>query len=288
MRDSDRGTRVDALTGAVVRVAADRERRPNLPSDGCPFCVGGLESPEPYTVKAFPNRWPSLDGYRCEVVLYGPEHDRTLAEMGPARAREVIDLWADRTEVLGRRDDVAYVLIFENHGAEVGASILHAHGQVFAFAEVPPVPAGVLRRLRAGAQLLEDDPSLVVVERDGWRAWVPSVPTQPLQVRVAPLERRPDLPSLAGCERDALASVLVEVLGAFEHAFPSPVPYLFWIVQRPADGRCWSSAWLHLEVSSPWRADGVLRYVAGGELGSGVMINPVPPEQQCLLLRGSR
>jgi UDPglucose--hexose-1-phosphate uridylyltransferase len=144
----------------------------------------------------------------------------------------------------------------------------------------------VLRRLRAGTHLLEDDRSLVVLERDGWRAWVPAAPTQPLQVRLAPLERRPDLPSLSGCERTALASVLVDVFGAVERAWASPVPYLWWWVQRPTDGRGWSNAWLHLELSSPWRADGVLRHVAGGELGSGVMINPVPPEQQCRLLRG--
>ncbi len=285
MRDDGRGTRVDALTGAVVRVAASRQRRPNLPSDGCPFCLGGLESPEPYTVKAFPNRWPSFDGDRCFVCLYGPEHGRTLAELGPGRAREVIDLWAERTEVLGRRDDVAYVLVFENHGAEVGATIDHPHGQVFAFQEVPAVPAGVLRRLRAGARLLEDEPSLVVVERDGWRAWVPSAPTQPLQLRLAPVRLRPDLPSLADDERDALAEVLVDMLGAVEHAWPSPVPYVLWWVQRPTDGRCWSSAWLHLELSSPWRADGVPRHIAAGELGSGVMINPVPPEEQAERLR---
>ena len=53
-------------------------------TDQCPFCVGGLEAPEPYDVKAFPNRWPPMPDDRCEIVLYTPDHDATFASLGPA------------------------------------------------------------------------------------------------------------------------------------------------------------------------------------------------------------
>lgn len=282
------GFRIDPVTGTVVQVAADRQGRPNLPVTDCPFCVGGLESPEPYEVRAFPNRWPSFPGGRCEVLLYGPEHGRSLADLGPARARRVVDLWAERTEVIGRRDDIAYVLCFENHGAAVGATIDHPHGQLFAYPEVPPTPARVLANLHAGAPLLEEHPDLVVVERDGWRAWVPFAPAYPHQLRLAPLVPRPDLPSLDDAERDVLGSVLVEVLGRFEAAFDPPSPYMFWWVQRPTDGGRWPEAWLHLELVSPWRSQGVARYVAAGELGGGVLINPVDPIEAAGRLRSAR
>ena len=142
-------SRVDPVTGAEVVVVASRQGRPNLPSEGCPFCVGGLESPDPYVVRSFPNRWPSFPDDRCEVVLYGPEHGETLADLGVERARSVVDLWAERTATIGGRDDIAYVLCFENHGAEVGATIDHPHGQLFAYPEVPPTPAGVLGPTRS-------------------------------------------------------------------------------------------------------------------------------------------
>lgn len=281
--------RTDPVTGDVVRVVAARQDRPNRPAAACPFCVGGIESPEPYVVRSFPNRWPSFPDDRCEVVLYGPEHGTSLAELGPDRARLVVDLWASRTEALGARDDVAYVLCFENHGAEVGATIDHPHGQLFAYPEVPPVASGVLARLEAGAPLLEHDPDgrRVVVERDGWRAWVPWAPAHPHQVRVAPVERVPDLPSLAPVERAALAGVLVDVLGRVERAFTPAMPYLLWWVQRPTDGGRWPGAWLHLEVRSPWRAAGVARHVAAGELGGGVLVNPVDPDDAAARLRGA-
>jgi UDPglucose--hexose-1-phosphate uridylyltransferase len=80
------------VLGTVVHVVRARQGRPNLPSTGCPFCVGGLEAPEPYTVKAFPNRWPALGPGRCEVVLYTPEHDATFASLGDEGQRRVARL----------------------------------------------------------------------------------------------------------------------------------------------------------------------------------------------------
>jgi UDPglucose--hexose-1-phosphate uridylyltransferase len=277
--------RVDPVTGATVQVVASRQARPNLPTAGCPFCVGGVESPEPYVVRSFPNRWPSFPDDRCEVVLYGPEHGRTLADLGAERARLVVDLWAERTATIGARDDIAYVLCFENHGAEVGATIPHPHGQLFAYPEVPPVPAGVLARLTAGEPLLEDAPERVVVERDGWRAWTPAASSHPHHLRLAPLERVPDLPSLDDAGRDALASVLVDVLGRLQRLFDPPMPYMLWWVQRPTDGADWPAAWLHLEVVSPWRSQGVARHVAAGELGGGVLVNPVDPDDVAARMR---
>ena len=115
--------RRDPTTGTIVHVVGSRQGRPNLPSSGCPFCVGGLEAPEPYDVHHFPNRWPAMDGDRCEVVLYTPDHDATFWSLGVDGARRVVDRWTERTVALGARDDVDFVLVFENRGAEVGATI---------------------------------------------------------------------------------------------------------------------------------------------------------------------
>lgn len=140
-------TRIDPSLGTTVHVVGSRQARPNLPSAGCPFCPGGLEAPEPYEVRWFPNRWPAMEGERCEVVLYSDDHDATFASLGVRRARQVIDLWAERTEALSARDDVGFVLCFENRGPEVGATIAHPHGQIYAYDHIPERP---LRLLQAG------------------------------------------------------------------------------------------------------------------------------------------
>lgn len=277
--------RVDGLTGSVVQIARSRQDRPNLPTDGCPFCVGGVEAPEPYRVKAFPNRWPSYPDGRCEVVLYHPDHDARLSRLPQTHVRAVVDLWAERSAALGARDDISYVLIFENNGADVGATISHPHGQIYAYPDVPERPAMILTRLAACCALFEDDSVLTVVEREGWRAWVPAAAVHPYDLRIAPLERRPDLPSLTDRERSAFGSVLTEALTRLESVFDPPMPYMFMIQQRPFTDEAWPRSWLHVEIVGPHRSPGVMRYVAGAELGSGRYLNPVAPEDAAARLR---
>jgi UDPglucose--hexose-1-phosphate uridylyltransferase len=272
--------RVDVHTGARVFVVESRQGRPNLPDGSCPFCPGGLEAPEPYDVRWFPNRWPPMPDERCEVILYTPLHDATFWSLGQAGARRVLDLWAERSAALGAREDVDYVLVFENRGAEVGATISHPHGQIYAFDFVPAVPSGELAR---GTRFGEPGERLVATA-PGWRAWVPEA-TYPYALLLVPEDEVPDLPSLGEAERDGLAALLIDVLERLDRLFEAPAPYMLWIHQRPFDGAEWSGARLHVEIVCPWRAAGVQRHVAAGELGSGVFFNPIAPEDAARELR---
>jgi UDPglucose--hexose-1-phosphate uridylyltransferase len=273
--------RMDELTGVQTFVVDSRQDRPNLPEAGCPFCPGGMEAPEEYDVRWFPNRWPAMPDARCEVVLYTPQHDATFWSLGLDGARKVVDLWAERTEALGARDDIDYVLVFENRGAAVGATITHPHGQIYAFDFVPELP----RRELGRGTLLGEPGERFVADAPGWRAWVPEAPVFPYAVRLVPDDAVPDLPSLSDDGRQGLAALLIDILARFDRLFDAETPYMLWIHQRPFDGNEWPGARLHVEIVTPWRAPGVLRYVAAGELGSGVYFNPVAPEAAAQSLR---
>jgi UDPglucose--hexose-1-phosphate uridylyltransferase len=303
--------RFDALTGAWVNIVGHRQARPNLPDTGCPFCVGGLEAPEPYDVLWFPNRWPALapgpavdlvPSARCvpavgasEVVLFSPEHDQSLATLPPAQRRLVVDLWADRTHALLARPEIEYVLVFENRGAEVGATIDHPHGQIYGYPFVPPAPAreGAVGRtgpcplceeiageLAAGAR--------VVAEAGDWVAWVPYASEYAFGMRLAPRTHVGSIPALDDRSRDDLAQLLGDALGRYDRLWPTPhpgylFPYLLWFHQAPAAG---GEEWhVHAHVAPPLRAPGVQRYVASGELGSGTLSNTVVPEAAAVALR---
>ncbi len=276
--------RVDPLTGAPVVIVGPRQDRPNLPVDSCPFCPGGLEAPEPYRVRCFTNRWPPLAAGRAEVVLYSPDHRATFASLGADGARLVIDLWAERTHVLGSRADVAYVLVFENRGAEVGATIAHPHGQIYAFADVPELPRRELGTGRCELCRVEPGEQLVA-HAGGWRAWVPHAATWPYELMVAPVDHVPDLPALDDVARDDLATVLVNALGRLDRLFAAPMPYMLWVHQRPTDGQTWAAAHVHAHVAPLYRAAATPRFVAAGELGSGVYFNPVEPARAAEELR---
>lgn len=275
-------TRIDPHLGTVVHVVGGRQARPNLPSTGCPFCVGGLEAPEPYVVRWFTNRWPAMPGARCEVVLYTSEHDATFPSLGVAGVRRVIDLWAERFAELGARDDVDYVLVFENRGPEVGATIAHPHGQIYAYDHVPRRPAQLL----ASGWQPDHCAERLVTEAGGWQAYVPYAATYPIAVTLAPRAQVPDLTALDDAGRDDLAVLLVDVLSRLDRLYDRPLPYMMWFHQRPTDGGEWPSAWLHLEIVSPWRSAGTARYIAAAEVACEEYFNPVVPEALAEQLRG--
>ncbi|MFZ4810494.1 MAG: galactose-1-phosphate uridylyltransferase [Ilumatobacteraceae bacterium] len=268
-------TRIDPYLGTLVHVVGTRQARPNLPSTGCPFCPGGLEAPEPYDVRWFRNRWPAMPGDRCEVVLYTSDHDATFWSLGVHGARKVIDLWADRCAELGARDDIDFVLIFENRGAEVGATIAHPHGQIYAYDHVPDRPS---RLFRAGWRPDAIDGPRTVTRHGSWSATVPVAATYPIAVTLAPDERVPDLLGLDNAGRNDLAATLVDVLARLDRLYDRPLPYMLWLNQRPTGGGSWDDAWFHIEIVSPWRSAGTQRFIAAAEVACNEYFNPVIPE----------
>jgi UDPglucose--hexose-1-phosphate uridylyltransferase len=276
--------RRDRWSGTAVHVVGSRQARPNLPADGCPFCVGGLEAPEPYETRWFPNRWPAMDAGRCEVILYSPGHITSLARMGARRVRPVVDLWAERTAAQFADEAVRTVLVFENRGCEVGATIDHPHGQLYAFDHVPERTA----RRWAGGWQPDPDPSRLVTRADGWASWVPHAPVFPASIEIAPLEPMGDLVEMGDADRDALASLLVDALVRLERLLGANVPYMMWINQRPRrGGHAYDGAWCHVELVSPWRSPGVARYIAAAEVATGEYFNPVVPEALAESLRAA-
>lgn len=289
--------RVDPLTGRPVWVTGGRQSRPNRPVVAeCPFCVGGLEAPQAYDVRSFVNRWPAMPDDRCEVVLYSPDHDADVWLRGGGAAAKVVQLWADRTEAIGRRDDIAYVLPFENRGVEVGATIPHPHGQIYAFDDVPPAALGELDRVASGdccplCQPVWDGAGLQVGGEPGGSvaAWAHPAPSWPFELLLATIAHVPDLVAA----RDhglvpAVADAIADAVRRLDGLFDAPMPYMLWVHQRPTDGGHWPGAHLHIHLAPYFRAPGLPRFVAAGELGSGVYFNPIAPEDAAERLRAVR
>ena len=203
--------------------------------------------------------------------------------LGVDGARKVVYLWADRTDELGSRNDVDYVLVFENRGAEVGATIAHPHGQIYAYDHVPSRQA---RRLAAGWHPDRQPGERMVVDHGRWTAWVPHAPTFPVAIQVAPVEPLHDLPSMCDADRSALAAILVDVLARLDRLYDQALPYMMWLNQRPTvtDG-AFADAWFNIEIVSPWRSAGVQRFIAAAEVASEEYFNPVIPEDLAERLR---
>ena len=297
--------RWDPLAREHVVVAAHRQGRTHLPpSDECPLCPSDgdrlTEVPSSsYDVVAFENRFPSLSGAegRCEVLCFSSDHDTSLAELGALRLRTIVDAWADRTQDLSARDGVTQVYVFENRGPEIGVTLHHPHGQVYAFPFATPRTERDLesarlhleetgRDLFAGILESEQKGSRVVLSNEHWTAFVPEAARWPVEVHVYPHRAVPDLPALNDAERDAFAALYTDLLGRMDRLFDAPLPYVSAWHQAPVgDPARRRLARLRLELFSVRRAPGKLKYLAGTESGMGVFINDVAPETTAARLR---
>jgi UDPglucose--hexose-1-phosphate uridylyltransferase len=297
--------RLDPFTGENVVIAAQRQDRTFLPSaDECPLDPSrpghATEIPAPsYDVVTFENRFPSLrePHGRCEVVCFTPDHDSSFAALSAKRVRTVMEAWIDRTSELAKLPETRQVYCFENRGEEIGVTLHHPHGQIYAFPFVTPRTQQMITQAREHAKtagnLFEDivaaelaDGSRVVSRNDDWVAFVPRAARWPFEVRIFPLVRVPDLPALPAAPRDSFGPLYLDVLRKFDALFGQPAPYIAAWHQAPGrdvDARDLFAA--HLQVFSVRRAAGKLKYLAGTESGMGVWINDIVPEEAARRLR---
>ncbi|MER7955555.1 galactose-1-phosphate uridylyltransferase [Streptomyces sp. NPDC096030] len=300
--------RYDALLGDSVAVASHRQDRTyHPPADACPLCPSRAgrpsEIPSPdYDVAVFENRFPSLAGEngRCEVVCFTSDHDASFADLAPERAALVLDAWTDRTAELAERPGVAQVYCFENRGAEIGVTLGHPHGQIYAFPYVTPRTALMRRRAaehraRTGRNLFDDvvareraDGVRVVLQSEHWIAFVPYAAHWPYEVHLHPTRRVPDLTALDEAARTDFPQIYLELLRRFDRIFgpgEPPTPYIAAWHQAPFTVEDREEFGLHLELFTVRRAPGRLKYLAGTESGMGAFMNDVPPEAAAARLR---
>ncbi|MFD7080722.1 galactose-1-phosphate uridylyltransferase [Streptomyces sp. NPDC059918] len=312
--------RWDPTVEEWVVMAAHRKARPTDSAAHCPLCpsMPGAATEIPahdYDVAVFENRYPALRsadpgtgdpgsalavpaGGRCEVMVFGSEHDTSLARMSERRVRTVVEAWADRTQVLNALPDVEQVVCFENRGSEIGATLAHPHGQIYAY---PFVPSRFERMQRAArhsrargtgcvfCSVLENELAAGhrIVERTRhWTSFVPHAARWPYEVHLYANRHVPDLAALTEEERADLAASYRSLLGRFEAVAEAPLPYMALWIQAPARGER-ELGHLHAQVFSDRATPLKPKRLAAGELGAGTFISEVEPERAAAALRAA-
>jgi UDPglucose--hexose-1-phosphate uridylyltransferase len=233
---------------------------------------------------------------RCEVVCFSQDHEASFADLTPVQAATVLAAWTDRTTELARLPGVRQVYCFENRGPEIGVTLSHPHGQIFAYPFVTPRTSRALRaarayRERAGKNLFDAmlaaeraDGSRVVIGGEHWTAFVPHAAHWPYEIHLYPHRRVADLTALTETEQAEFCDLYLDVLRRFDRLFDSPTPYISGWHQAPTvAGR--EELALHLELFTIKRAPGKLKYLAGSESGMDAFTNDLAPEDAARRLR---
>jgi UDPglucose--hexose-1-phosphate uridylyltransferase len=309
-----------ALRGEWVAYASHRQNRTFLPpAEYSPLAVTTdarhpTEVPEGrWDVAVFENLFPALtkdahDAPRlgvetapasgaCEVVVFTQDPHASLASLPLWHVEMLVDVWADRYTELGQRSNVEYVFPFENRGVEVGVTLHHPHGQIYAYPFVPPIARRELEEQRAYYErhrsgLLEDfiarevaDGSRMLYDGKLAAAFVPICARYSYEVWVAPKRPAASFAELTIDERRDFARALKTVLMKYDALWQQRFPYVLVFHQAPTDGRAHPEAHLHAEFYPPYRMPGRLKYLAGSELGAGVFTADTLPEHKAAELR---
>src|SRR3984957_15987999 len=315
--------RQDPLTGEWISIAAARQHRAFLPPAEldplAPSTPGNpTEIPDNYDVAVFENKspsfgpgtpppgaWPdesgsldaiglgrSLPGYgRGEGVCFGPQHTGAGAGLRGSRGRTVVEAWADRTAALSRLPGVRQLYVFENRGAEIGVTLHHPHGQVYGYPYVTPRTKSLLASIASyGPSLMGDilefeaKSERVLIAGEHFTVFVPFAARWPIEVHMLPHRHVPDLAATSDDERAEIAVLYRRVLRALDRLYDTPTPYIAAWHQAPVHaGR--DSIRLMLQVTSPRRAAGKMKFRAGSETGMGAFIGDIEPEAAAGRLR---
>lgn len=266
--------------------------RTNVPAKDCAFCgpqlnlsqatllVGGKQD---WQVAVVPNKYPAVSlantkAYGSqEVVVETPKHGLQLEDFALMHIQQLLEVYAMRTKALMANPKLEYVLIFKNAGGRAGASIQHAHSQIFATGFLPPhlldksqrvqayklktgrcVYCDVIREERKGARLVYLDQEVI--------AFCPYASLYNYEIWIMPLRHLDNVTNLSAAEQRSIARVLQQAVRKITHQLKLPYNYYFHQVIHDEDQH------LYIKLTprgSVW---------AGFEIGSGVVINPVPPE----------
>jgi len=204
--------------------------------------------------------------------------------------------WVLRTAALHEVDGVAHVLVFENRGALVGTSNPHPHCQIYAGSLVYATMAHEAEvaddhHRRTGRELLQDvvDRELaggrVVVDGDHFVACVPWFARYAYEVHVLPRQPTTSLTDLDDARCRSLGVVLRDVVRRYDALWGFRMPYVLVVHQAPVGDHPHYP--FHVEIHPPLRAPGLLKYLAGPEIGGGSMTNESDPDEKAAELRAA-
>jgi len=314
---TERARRPDSFSQAAKETVAAR--------DVCPFCPGheAMTPPEvlayraPGTAPNTPGWWvrvvPNLyaafrlepDGQEhqdgrfwqrdaigaCEVLISSPDHRATTPLLPRRQVEEIVQSYVDRYRQHAHNPALEHVLVLYNHGRPAGASLEHPHSQLYAVSLIPPSfldeLAGARRFHEAHAECvfcrtLEDERragARVIFENEAFVVFAPYAARTPFETWIMPRRHSASFGDLeVAKEKPAFAQALQLTLKGLYEGLNDP-PFNYYIHSAPLKADVSDLYHWHLELIPK------LSTAAGFELGTGIWINVVKPEESAAFLR---
>jgi UDPglucose--hexose-1-phosphate uridylyltransferase len=263
-----------------------------------------------YDVAVFDNLFPSMtqnpsaksnhttpsDG-SCEVIVFTQDPDSSLGNLSVSHIDLILEVLAERTKEIQKNLNIKYVMPFENRGVEMGVTLHHPHGQIYAYPFTPPVidifnqsfeSFYVENKMTLLEQVIKnelDEDQRVISKNEHSLAFIPSFARYPYETWIAPKRPVQFLSDLNQEEMRDLAKTLKETLLKFDQLWQRPFPYLMNFYQAPVNSGAVNYWNFFIQITPPYRNKDRLKYLAGTELGAGTFVNDSLPEEKAMELK---
>ncbi|NES87642.1 MAG: galactose-1-phosphate uridylyltransferase [Moorea sp. SIO2B7] len=293
-----------------VCYSAHRQNRTfKPPAEYCPLCATQKDSPpteipfSDFEVAVFDNRFsafhlqpqnapelflasaPAIG--KCEIIVYSASHNDSLGSLSQERLELIVRVWCDRYQDLLAHESIKFVMPFENRGEEVGVTLHHPHGQLYAFSYIPPVVEKMQRAFREKPVLQELRRTIAqkydIFSDDTVVAFVPPFQRYPYEVWLTTHEFHPGLWTFSAQEVRSLASTLGKTVRLYDRLFDKPFPYIMLLYAAPKGEEKYFQ--FHIQFLPFLRTADKLKYLAGCETGAGTFLSDMLPEETAAKLR---
>ncbi|MDW8330584.1 MAG: galactose-1-phosphate uridylyltransferase [Cyclobacteriaceae bacterium] len=233
----------------------------------------------------------------AKVICYDPRHNVTLAQMKQDAVYKVFRAFRQEMTELSKIPEIRYVHIFENKGQAVGVSNPHPHCQlyatdfVFKFVEQQ---LAVAEKYRSNHQrnIYEDiirqeqlDEIRIIAENEYAISFLPFFARYAYETLIFPKKHHASLITLTDYELEGLTAVFHETVRKMDMNFNTDFPYVMSVMQAPVDGLSYPEFRMHLWLQPPYRQPGLIKYLAGPEIGGGNFMADTMPEDKAAELR---
>ncbi len=303
-----------------VMIASNRQNRPQMPKDWCPFCPGSGKVPDDYEVYKYDNDFPALSqnpsepddvandffkvkpSYgKCEVILYSPGHTTTLPELSVDHITKLVDLWCERFDAIREDENIKYVFIFENRGNVVGVTMPHPHGQIYGYSFIPKKIELELDSAKEYHEekgncifcdMLKEEKKFekrIIFSNEHFTVFLPFFTEYPYGVYIFSNEHKNNISQFTPEERRSLASILRETVGMLDSLFDYNFPYMMCMHNAPVNTEEDVSDYyhFHIEFFPPMRSADKQKFNASSETGVWAHCNPTRPEDTAEELRAA-
>lgn len=301
-----------------IMIASNRQSRPQMPKDYCPFCPSFGNVPE-YDVLKYDNDFPALSPHppqpddvandffkvrpsygKCEVILYSPNHTASLPELSDAHMKKIVDLWCERFEALRSDEKIKYVFIFENRGEAVGVTMPHPHGQIYGYPFLPKKleleTSSAKEYYKEHEQCLfcdmlkneQDAKERIIFQNEDFTVFLPFYSEYPYGVYIMANRHAAYITDLTEDEKASLGITIRSTVGMLDNLFDYKFPYMMCMHNAPVHSGDYTQDFhFHIEFFPPMRSANKQKFNASSETGAWAYCNPTCPEETSKELRAA-